>query len=232
MKRIKKMLRDNSLTKKIYLYLYELKYNKECKKKKMSLQRTGVETIRILQDTLENSNIDFFFDMGTLLGVIREGKLLKHDMDIDIAVMYISESIRQQCIQILTQVGCIHKYAYYVDAIGIVEDSFIFNGIKFDINYYYQGNSYDVCYLGYNVPDKVYECDRLDIVELRCTHIEAIKKVLFEDFYINVPREHENYLKERYGENWKIPDPNYVYWKGPSASAIQNSGLKKKILAK
>ena len=113
-------------------------------------------------------------------------------------------------------------HRYFVSDIGIVEDSLKVNSIKFDINYYYCSNDIDICFLSYAKPDVRYQKDMMSVVKLECSHIVATKKVLFNGKMICVPEDSEKYLSERYGVNWRIPDKNYIYWKGPSTTAIDN----------
>ena len=56
------------------------------------------------------------------------------------------------------------------------------------------------------------------MVELATSPIKEIKQIDFNGKMINVPKDSEKYLSERYGSNWRIPDKNYLYWQGPSAS--------------
>ena len=41
---------------------------------------------------------------------------------------------------------------------------------------------------------------------------------------INLPDKTEQFLKYVYGDNWMIPDPNYIYWENPSAIKIDLKG--------
>ena len=61
-------------------------------------------------------------------------------------------------------------------------------------------------------------------VKLICPHIYNITTTLFQGVKINVPEKPEEYLAVRYGENWRIPDKKYIYWKGPSAQTTEFIG--------
>ncbi len=220
-KKIKSFFRTFPLTRKLYVKLYNMKHKKEFEAKRKALQENGIKLIHFLQDTM--SEYEFFFDMGTLLGIIREGKLLGHDLDVDMAVLPRDEGERDRIIKTLQDAGCELKSSYETEGIGIVEDSFVIDGIKFDVNYYRQEEK-DYCYLMYQGNDKEYAEGEMSVVRLECSHIEMIVKTEFSGKEINVPQNPENYLAERYGKNWRIPDKNYVYWCGPSATQIDNKG--------
>lgn len=222
MKRFKRFLRTFFLTKWIYKKLYSLKMKKEKQQKRDNLQQNGVKTIHFLQELLDGER--FFFDMGTLLGIVRENRLLGHDLDIDTAVYAESEEQVERIRTYLRQKGCCLKYTYYIENMGTVEDSFEINGIKFDVNYYKAENEQDVCYLMYTDETKVYVDGEMDVVKLTCNSVKNIQKREFHGKQINVPENAEMYLARRYGEDWRIPNTKWIYWKGPSTSPTQYVG--------
>lgn len=226
-RKLKEFLKTWQYTKCLYNKLAEIKYNQVNKQKRSNIQRSGKQTIKQLQRILETTNIIFFFDMGTLLGIIREGRLLGHDLDIDIAIYDNNYQTIQLVRDTLSNYGCRHKFSYTVDGIGIVEDSYIFNNIKFDVNYYKIGKECCKCYLLYTSSNISYFNEsEMSTVELSCSPITGIEKRVFAGTEINVPQHAETYLAERYGKQWRIPDKNYIYYKGPSACPISNKGFR------
>ena len=220
--KIKPFLRTNHITKKAYLFLGSIKnYKKELenKKKRDALQKNGVALIHLIQQML--SREFFYFDMGTLLGIIREGRILGHDLDIDVAVHTSGQEQVFILRALLKEKGCKLLKSYSISEIGIVEDSFLINDIKFDVSYYFEKGDKDVTYLMYKDPDNPPVEGCLNVVELSCSPIKELTKIEFNGMLINVPQNSEKYLAERYGEKWRIPDKGYVYWKGPSARPTQ-----------
>ena len=76
----------------------------------------------------------------------------------------------------------------------------------------------------YKSPQSALPEGSLNVVKASCLHINELEKIEFKGKKINVPKDRESYLAERYGDNWKIPDKNYVYWKGPSITATDYVG--------
>ena len=133
--KVKNFLRENRMTKGMYEYLWSLKNwkkVKEKKKKRKLLQKNGKALIHFLQDILCNEK--FFFDMGTLLGIVRENRLLGHDLDVDLGIFLNGDEEIKRVREILFNNGCQLVYSYSIDGIGIVEDSFVKNNIKFDLS--------------------------------------------------------------------------------------------------
>ena len=44
------------------------------------------------------------------------------------------------------------------------------------------------------------------------------------DIQINIPENPDQYLAETYGDDWKIPNPNYIYWENPKAIKTDLTG--------
>ncbi len=195
------------------------------KKMNHEINVKGSQVVKYLQRMMEDSGVFFYFDMGTLLGIIREGKLLSHDLDVDIAV-FVDREKRRAFREYLISRGCVLKKVYSVEGLGVVEESFYYLGVKFDVNYYEQCENVDVCYLLYSMPEKQYEKNQLDVVKLTNPHVCGVKKVAFAGTMVNVPENPEEYLAVRYGKNWRIPDRKYIYWKGPSTTTTQLTGWK------
>lgn len=223
-KYIKKIIMSCCLTKQIYLCYQKRKFSIYKKHKIELMQKNGDYVIGIIQNLLSEKNIAFFFDMGTLLGIIREGKLLKHDMDIDVAVYVDSEKEKKDLRDFLLNRGCSLHKAFEVEGVGLVEESYIIESIKFDINYYIKRENKDLCYLLFRNPEKVYLDKSMDVVELTCDSIQSIEKTKFNGIDINIPKDAKQYLATRYGDNWSVPDKNYVYWQGNSARKVDKIG--------
>lgn len=224
---MKAFLRTNKLTKGLYAKLSRMHQKKVIKRKRKMMALHGVETIHHLQALFAEMDCKHFFDMGTLLGIIRDGRLLKHDLDIDVGVFVENEEQKQAIRDMLVSRGNDILYSYTVDGIGVVEESYVHSGIKFDINYYTREAGVDVCYLLYFDKERAYSSkDEMSVVRLECSTIEEIVQIDFNGVPINIPSNSEKYLEQRYGSTWRIPDTGYVYWKGPSTHTTDKVGVR------
>lgn len=226
MSSVKELIRENKITRKAYLYIgkkyYELYYIMKKRRMANAMRKYSSQTIAQLQSMFESTELCFFFDMGTLLGIVRDGKLMKYDYDIDMAVKTSEEKDKATLRRLLIDNGCKLLMEDVVDDIGVVEESYKLNGVKFDVNYYMNEGESDICYLLYKDPEST--ATRLNVVKLSCDEIKGTVKVPFQGMLISIPENAEAYLAQRYGDNWRIPDKGYVYWKGPSTSKIDNLG--------
>ena len=96
--------------------------------------------------------------------------------------------------------GCDIRFSYSMDGFGIVEESYMKNEIKFDINYYITEGDESVCYLMFKDPDRQYGENELSVVKLSVPAISELDKKDFNGIDINVPKNAEEYLAARYGE--------------------------------
>lgn len=219
---IKIKIKNSRLLGGVYRSLSQ-KYH-DCKKSHAvkRIQKKGCELVKFITSFASKNNYDIFFDMGTLLGIVRENSFIKHDLDVDVGLFCDSEKTKNEIIKSLKKEGAKLKYVFEMGGSTIVESSFTYKGIKFDINFYNNDGSDSVCYLMFRDPERRYENNEFDIVELRCNKIKPVQNVIFCNCIVQVPDNPKAYLSERYGPNWMIPDKNYIYWKGPTARWLKN----------
>jgi hypothetical protein len=130
---------------------------------------------------LDEEKIPYYLDCGTLLGCIREGRLLLHDKDIDITI-HLSNWEKLKEID-LSKYGVVskRKYQWFPD--------------------HYGGNLISV-YLENENPD--YHCDIY-----ANPAFPKLGAALMHDILYPVPKEPELYLKQLYG-NWEVPSNDHA----------------------
>lgn len=137
---------------------------------------------------LDKQNIPFFLISGTLLGCIREGKLLDYDKDIDIGVW--NDNSCEYLIDVFRNSGCFYILPLYCKHIVVIRHT---NGITIDIFIHYRETN-DYWHAGnkvkwHNSPFKLKEYPFL-----------GEKYLIPEDF--------DTYLRENYGD-WKTPKKDF-----------------------
>ena len=166
------------------------------------LHSSSVERLKDLLVYFENfSDLKIRISDGSLLGILREGKLIEHDNDIDFDLIWSkkSEILIQQAskdfgwklIRKVKYKGRIQQLSYY-DDLEIIYD-FIFWSLdeRFAINF----------------------------CEPNCFRIMSEKfltdliKENVEGFEYRVPKEKFEWLDYRYGKNWNIPESKKNDWK-------------------
>lgn len=137
-----------------------------------------------LKHCLDQNNTEFFLISGTLLGCIREGKLLGHDKDIDVGVWEINSV--QNLAEVIYNSGCFEVLPIYSPHLLVIRHV---NGITIDIFIHYREVD-DYWHAGgkskwHNSP-----------------FILTLRSFLNEEYLI--PADYDKYLTENYGD-WRTP---------------------------
>ncbi|HEZ4546884.1 TPA: capZB protein [Neisseria meningitidis] len=142
-----------------------------------------------LKRYLDKAQIPFFLISGTLLGCIRENKLLGHDKDIDIGVW--EDQTLENLQDIFRKSGCFYTLPIYSPDILVIRH---INGITIDIFIHYrEQNSY------WHAGKKT---------KWHNSPFELIQHPFLENHYL-IPKNYDLYLTENYGSDWRIPRINF-----------------------
>jgi hypothetical protein len=188
--------------------------------------------LEFVTNLLNQNNINYWLDSGTLLGLYREGKVLEHDKDIDISVWDTEEEkiiqiskylLKHYTLRVLNYGGYNFKYKFTPKGKSRV--------LKIDFNLFIQKKDYALC------PQPIVKNNIILKIIWRLYNLryQKLKKVKFDSpffkllfkmytwkvpakFFIDTtkkgnfvfPSETENYLEFRYG-NWRIPQKNWSF---------------------
>lgn len=158
-----------------------------------------------LRDTytlLESLKLEPFLMSGTLLGLIRENRFLSHDIDIDIGVVSAEsfETVKQACIK-----------------------SGFFKSIAHDQNYvlkleHIQGTVLDIFFHWYEKGQILHGSTYLIWSN---SPFDYSSRLFYGNNY-RIPKNHEQYLTENYGD-WLTPKPEFnILYDTPNVSINQN----------
>lgn len=160
-----------------------------------------------------NNNVEYWISCGTLLGVIRESGLIKHDEDVDVCVN--SKYLSSELVQSIKNFGFKIKSSYgrIDDGFELVIERF---GEKIDIFFFYKNQDYWYHSVYANFSKENY--DKYDYVfePFELTTLE------FDGFLYSIPKNPESVLEQQYGPNWRVPDKNWSYYKSPYNIRVLN----------
>ena len=185
------------------------------RKKMEEFANKGDSVIKHVHKVLNQSGHLFFVDAGTLIGIYRDGHLLKRDMDVDMGIIVNSQDDILMIRKLLTDNAFELKICFKTPSNGIIQDAFDYDGIRVDMCYFIQETDATACYILYG--DKI----------LKMTFCKICKTRLFtyEKQEVSIPDDSEKYLEERYGMSWKVPDPYFKYWEGPCVTPVDGHGI-------
>lgn len=192
-------------------------------RKRAAIQKNGVSVMCLVQRLLDEIGIRSFADFGTLLGLIREGKLLAHDIDMDIGVIINTPSDLDRLRLHLERFGFALWRQYIFDG-NMVQESYHFSGIKVDLNYYIITDESSKTWLFYREPGQKYEDNTRNIVEMSYSPIKEFRTIEIQGEQVCIPANAEQILEEKYGPTWRTPDKGWIYWLSPAATKISPIG--------
>lgn len=176
----------------------------------------GDSVIKDVHKVLNQSGCLFFIDAGTLIGVYRDGRLLKRDMDVDMAVKVDGQEEIMKVRQLLKDNGFVLKIIFSTNSNGIIQDAYDYDGVRVDVSFLKNSGSQDYCHILY---------DDNKIARMTFSSIKAIKHYDYNGQTVNIPIDADKYLEERYGKTWRIPDPYFKYWEAPCVTKEDGTGI-------
>lgn len=189
-----------SILKPYYLpTLHKVKYISN----NLIFRKNGAYVLLKINEILVREKIMFWLDFGTLLGIYRDGKLIKNDIDIDIAIFYSDYADKTK--EVLTKNGFkfIRRLETTKDDCQCLEETYRMKNINVDIFYYHTKEEFAFCHLF-----PLNANGTRDVREIRMSKFK-LTKITFLDNIFYIPDNTELRLKETYGDQWQIPDKNW-----------------------
>jgi hypothetical protein len=140
---------------------------------------------------------------GAVLGLARSGGFLAHDRDLDFH--YFAED--WPAFEALKKSGFRLRYTWFSNSGHPTEYVFVYNGVKFE---FFEAQRmgdrftwYSYCRRRFKRPARQF---------LNAVPADEFDQVTLFDCSWSCPRNKEQYLEALYGEEWRIPRKDYVYY--------------------
>lgn len=196
--------------------------NKQATRKRFYVQKNGYIVMAMIQEILQQVGIQCFADFGTMLGLVRTGKLLEHDQDVDMGVL--AQPHERELVRVMLERRGFKLWRRYIHQDEVVQESYRFKEVKVDMAYYETNQNASKTWLFYQRPGQTYPDNTRSVVELTYSPIQELTAIEVQDTTIMIPANAEQLLQEKYGENWRIPDKNWIYWESPAAQKLDSMG--------
>jgi hypothetical protein len=150
-----------------------------------------------------NGKCEYFLFFGSLLGMVREGKPIAGDDDVDFYVnkkdyTFIKTMLSQMGISINYDIWPNHT-EYFIQANAILEN------MEIRADFYFYDNECDLHFLkeNWNFPGQ--PDNPANVLKMPKPLIFPLKKIMWQETELYLPRYPEIVVEMLYGINWKIP---------------------------
>lgn len=167
-------------------------------------------TLEILEVMRRECGLEGWIAFGTLLGAAREGKVIGHDSDIDLAYVSARPTPAEMTVELWDVARALRAHG-----MTVLDKSGSFVTVVFGVP---DGSkaSIDV-YTCFYVGDLLYETATVRQVVPR-TAIEPLTEMEFEGRMLPAPADAAAMLAVSYGEGWRVPDPSFRHEPGPDVT--------------
>jgi len=223
-------------------------------------EEDAVYTLKQAKKVLDEEGVKFWLDTGTLLGAVRDGKIIPWDDDIDLGVWHseaesLEKALKKLPDKIYFRISEKGAGVYYKSGIVSITKYRVegdhairfFHIEKNQIAGFLEGltklleNEKNASSVSENIPLPITKLvgkilsrlpsgvkiklmlnfgdlqenfsskDRI-LVSVPKEYFKDLSRIEFYDMEFNVPSPVEDYLEYRYGEDWKTPQKDYVYY--------------------
>ncbi|HET7736823.1 MAG TPA: methyltransferase domain-containing protein [Nocardioidaceae bacterium] len=167
-----------------------------------------VDTTEAICEVLEREcGVQAWIAFGTLLGAAREGKVIGHDSDIDLAYLSDKATPAAMALELFEMSRTLRRHG-----MTVLNKSGSFITVVFSAPDGGQ-SSIDI-YTCFYVGDLLHETATVRARVPR-TAIEPIGRIEFEGRMLPAPADPDALLTASYGPKWRIPDPSFTHRPGP-----------------
>lgn len=176
-------------------------------KQKKVLTEAGMQQINVVENIMKGTNAIFYAYAGTLLGIVRDGALIKWDMDIDYGVV-INESFGWEDLQRTMESAGHKKVREFAFAERVTEQTYQIGKIRVDFFGQFHLDDSMAMY-SYDRLDNVQypDMDTMSVFEEIRPKVERTKIIEINGVAVTIPENAEEFLAAIYNEDWRIPNP-------------------------
>lgn len=195
-----------------YNLYFKLRFGRRIKKKKKYFLLESNELLQKFTQVLNEHDIVFWLEFGTLLGYYRERGFIKHDYDLDIGA-HITDAEKIQ--RVLTENGFKLVKEFHAQDGGL-EECYRYLHTTIDVFYFQidESNPTELyCELVkssvFPIKKKHLHKEIIATVRRRYVPNNGFEKAVFKGCDVYVPKNTEEVLTTYYGKDFMIPDPNF-----------------------
>lgn len=208
---------------KLAVYKEERKRDRLNRQRNIDLHRYGRAILEDVCRVVAPLDAEIFCDYGTLLGMIREGGLIPHDLDLDMGIIAGPHFSWEELERVLGTVGMKKTRQFSMDG-QITEQTYERDHVDMDFFIHVIDRDEMVAYSYFRDPLMDYPRRNVySVNEYRTCIVHGTQMREINGLHVLIPENSEEFLEDAYGPDWRIPDPNHSY------NNEQESALKGKF---
>ena len=192
-------------------------------KKNKLFHENAKELLEQVDKVFKELGIKYWLEFGTLLGAIREKGFIGHDLDIDLGVFL--EDFKDENEEVFKKYGFKKTKEFLAeDGKFAREQTFEYKGVSVDIFYFKKVNNQIKTYTF--IPEKNWSRDKtiqmyggLLLREFTFS-FTGFKEIDFLDKKFLSPKDTDLHLREAYGDDYMIPNPNFSDDEAPNMTIL------------
>lgn len=187
------------------------------------LQKHGKDVLADIVDISHKEGVTIYPIYGTLLGFVRDGGFMKHDDDIDLAVMPGHSAKDVLCI--MEKYG--YKYWHGLSYKGVCTEFTLKHKSGLTVDFFFmQDNGSELLSSVYfwKEGEPYTDVRQNNLKWVRHPYVTKPKTMNVYGINVPIPDNSEDWLYYAFGNGWKVPDPNYTDDKQPGKVPVAGYG--------
>lgn len=204
-----KLIGDKKIQRKVALEKEELEHN-------------GINYLNTIEEAMNKSGGLYYVYAGTLLGIIRDKKLIKWDRDIDYAVV-ITDKFSWKDLETAMSLSGFKKVREFKLDEMVTEQTYKVKGLLIDFfGQFYEGSKM-IQYSYERISDVTYDSNsEYSVYRVTLPIVNKTRRVEVENVKISVPDNAEEILSAIYNDDWRVPNPNWKPNSGHCSELMKN----------
>lgn len=204
MGKIVDLIKKTLVYKKLYLPIVKKRSNSFYDERRELFRKEGFCALKEFVCCMEDVNIPFWLEFGTLLGAYRDGDFIPNDLDIDIGA-HLSDARR--IYYALTQRGFKLVREFHVVGENGLEQTYEYHGVTLDVMYFFEYKNQYWCN-GVAFPSKWGKLVQVPVTAHWFKPF-GISFMVFKGIRVPIPDNVEEHLIEIFGNGFRVYDPDF-----------------------
>lgn len=196
---------------KLLKYIGQQKSNRINRRRNRDFLRYGRTMLNDVCLAVAQLDTEIFCDYGTLLGLVRGGDLIPHDLDLDMGIVPDERFSWEELERVLGTIGLVKSRQFSLEG-RITEQTYDRDGVSIDFFLHDIVGDQMVVYSYFQDPDVAYPNRKTySVNEYKTRIIHGTQMREINGMHVLIPENSEEFLEDAYGSDWRIPNPNHRY---------------------